>query len=641
MRDIHLGLPSPRLHWSDAGAPRDLDYEDGYFSDVDGLAESRAVFLGGCHLPKAWEASRLFTVGELGFGTGLNFLSTWDLWRRTRPAGARLHFISVEGAPFLRDDLKRAHNAFPSLKGLAQKLRAGWPAAIKGLHRLFFDEDGVTLTLYFMDVDEALPQMEMQAHAWFLDGFAPSRNNAMWSGAVFSHLARLSHYGARAATFSVAGAVRRGLQGAGFVVSKEPGFGRKRERLEAVYKGSPPVSLRRQTRPCAPAEPALQSVLVLGGGIAGASVAHAFLRRGIEVTQVSKAGLGDEASGNPAGLVSPRLDREDAAPARFFRTAFHHATKTYAALGPDAWNPCGLIRLPAYDADNQKFTRLVDARALPKSELSLDGDGSTLHLPGAGMVFPEKAIAAMTKGATQIMATVSSLERQGNLWVAMDADNKPIASAPIAVMALGAGALAQTTELNFRYLKGQVTIAGIAPPYSGPALMADGYALGLEPKYLLTGATYEPVEGIEGTDLQPKAKDHELNLQALNQFAPALAAKIDKSSVKGRVSIRAATPDQMPYVGPMVDAVDFCSRFHALKHGFIDPKAGPAVLQENLFVLMGLGSRGFTLAPILGEALAAEILGEPSPLERGVAEALHPARVLERCCQDSSASKCV
>ncbi len=627
---LNFGLPAPRLGWSDVGVPRNLDHDDGYFSDGDGLAESRAVFLAGCHLPKAWETRKQFTIGELGFGTGLNFLNTWDLWRRTRSSGARLHFVSVEGAPFDQNQLQRAHKAFPVLKNLSQKLRTQWSSAIKGVHRLFFDGDGVTLTLYFMGVDEALPQMEMSAHAWFLDGFAPSRNAAMWSADVFSHLARLSHNGTRLATFSVAGSVRRGLTEAGFLVSKEPGFGRKRERLEAVYKGPELTSLRRQSRPHAYAKPASKPILVLGGGIAGASVVHGFLRRGLKVTQISKAGLGDEASGNPAALVSPRLDLEDAPPARFFRTAFHHAVATYAALGPGIWNPCGLVRLPAHASDHQKFTRLVKARALPGNEMFITKDGAGLQMPCAGVVVPDKAIAAMTKGATQIEVPVTSLERKDGLWVAFDEKQNPIASASMAVMALGSGGLQQTGGLDFRYLKGQITIADISPPYDGPAVLADGYALGLAGGHLLTGATYEPIEKMDDVDLRSQAKDHASNINALSEFAPDLANRIDMSSLSGRVSIRAATPDQMPYVGAMVDPHDFQARFHALQHGFLDPKAGRASLQENLFVLMGLGSRGFALAPILGEAITAEVLGEPSPLERSVAESLHPARVLER-----------
>ena len=46
-----------------------------------------------------------------------------------------------------------------------------------------------------------------------------------WSAATLRHVGRLSAPGARLATFSVAGDVRRRLEAAGFAVEKKPGFG--------------------------------------------------------------------------------------------------------------------------------------------------------------------------------------------------------------------------------------------------------------------------------------------------------------------------------------------------------------------------------------------------------------------------------
>jgi tRNA 5-methylaminomethyl-2-thiouridine biosynthesis bifunctional protein len=629
MPDLFLGLPAPNLNWSTKDAPHNIDHQDGYFSDEDGMAESRAVFLKGCHLPEAWQSARSHTLGELGFGTGLNFLCVWDLWRRTREKNARLHFVSIEAAPFSHSELRRAHSVFPELAPLSKRLLSPWPSAIKGVHRLAFDEDNIDLTLFFMDISEALPQMEMSVDGWFLDGFAPSRNADMWSGDVFTHLARLSRPGARAATFSVAGAVRRGLQNAGFSISRKPGYGRKRERLEALYAGPQHSPLRRPSRPTAPGNASARSVIIVGSGIAGASTAYGFLRRGIDTTLISKQGLADEASGNPAALVSPRLDLEDAPSARFFRTAFDYATRAYANLGDTIWHGCGLERLPAHTSDPDKFLRLLDAHVLPEQDLSLCQSGARLSLAKAGFVMPHKAIAAMTSGAKLVHASVCTLEREAGDWIARNAKGAEIARAPLAVLALGANTLEQTRWLSFRYLKGQVSTAALKTPYTGPALLAEGYALGLADHRLVFGATYEPVE-MPQTGLSPTKERHQQNLDSLSRFAPKLAKTIDKLTLDGRVSIRTATPDQMPYLGPLPEKHDFLERFSALKDGFLDPKVGTARLHEGLFVLMGLGSRGFTLGPILGEALAAQALGEPSPLERGAAEALHPARVLER-----------
>ena len=106
---------SPQLLWADDGSPRSGRFGDVYFSKDDGLAETRAVFLQGCGLPEAWSGRSAFTVGELGFGTGLNIVALLDLWRRTRADGARLRIFSIEGFPLTRDEAARALAARPAI----------------------------------------------------------------------------------------------------------------------------------------------------------------------------------------------------------------------------------------------------------------------------------------------------------------------------------------------------------------------------------------------------------------------------------------------------------------------------------------------------------------------------------------------
>jgi hypothetical protein len=101
-----------------------------------------------------------------------------------------------------------------------------------------FPDLRATLDLAVMEASEALGAWSGPADAWFLDGFAPARNPEMWSDSLMALVARRSAPGARAATYTVAGQVRRGLAAAGFEVERQPGFGRKRERLEARLAGA-------------------------------------------------------------------------------------------------------------------------------------------------------------------------------------------------------------------------------------------------------------------------------------------------------------------------------------------------------------------------------------------------------------------
>ena len=280
------------VDWAD-GRPRSPRFGDVYFQE-DGLAESRAVYLAGCGLPQAWAGRARFVVAELGFGTGLNMLAVLQAWAATRPSpDARLSLMSVEGFPMPRADAERALAHWPELAALATPLLAAWPDGRRGRRRVAWPELGATLDLV---VDEALPAVagwDGRADAWFLDGFAPAANPAMWTPELLATVATRTAPGGRLASFTVAGAMRRALADAGLEVAKRPGHGRKRERLEA-----------RRPDP-APVEGDPGRVVVLGAGIAGAAMARALAAEGVRATVIDAAD-GSEASGFPLALVTPR-----------------------------------------------------------------------------------------------------------------------------------------------------------------------------------------------------------------------------------------------------------------------------------------------------------------------------------------------
>jgi len=157
--------PPATLDWSRPDTPVALEFGDIYFSTDGGLDETRCVFLGGCGLPERWRDPSVFTVAELGFGSGLNFLATWQLWAKTARPKQRLNFVSIEKFPFDRTQLTRALSAWPELDSLSQQLIQQWPGRVKGLHHLNFGP--VTLTLVHEDVIAGLDQIDnLKADAW-------------------------------------------------------------------------------------------------------------------------------------------------------------------------------------------------------------------------------------------------------------------------------------------------------------------------------------------------------------------------------------------------------------------------------------------------------------------------------------------
>jgi len=575
-------LDSP-LAWSEDGQPRSRLYGDLYFSAQDGLAESRAVFLEGCGLPDAWAGRRRFVVGELGFGTGLNILALIDLWRRTKPPAGQLHIFSVEAHPISAQDAARALANWPELSEIAEILLARWPGRALGIHRVDLPELSASLDLAVMDVEPALAGWTGRADAWFLDGFAPALNPAMWRDEVLALVGRRSAPGARAATFTVAGQVRRGLTAAGYAVEKKPGFGRKRERLEARLPGA-----------MAEAQ-AARRIAIVGAGVAGAAAARAARALGGEAVVIEAQAPGAGASGNPAALVTPRLDAGLGPPAQIFAQAFRRAVALYEDM-PNAIISRGVLQLGDQPRDAERFAKIASSNLFEPGTLEVLAAPDAMAQHAALVVEPQAILDAWVPEI--VHAAVHGLRREGGHWVLLDVDGREICRADAVIVAAAMGSLGLRPELPLRAVRGQASFVERFDDAPGAAAWG-GYAIPTRTG-LLFGATHDRDDA--GTEIRPA--DHERNLATLAGARPQLAARLAGAPLDGRASIRATTPDRLPIAG-----------------------AAPA---EGVFILTGFGSRGFSLAPLLAEHVAALALGAPSPLPAPLADLVDPDRFRRR-----------
>ncbi|MFO1014972.1 MAG: tRNA (5-methylaminomethyl-2-thiouridine)(34)-methyltransferase MnmD [Caulobacteraceae bacterium] len=569
------------ITWDETGAPRSARHGDVYFSADGGLDESRAVFLAGCGLPEAWCGRRRFTVGEIGFGTGLNIAALLDLWRGQGTPDAWLNIFSIEAAPLSRDEARRALAHWPELSGVASLLVERWPGRARGLHRVDLPELRATLDLYVGEAAEALREWTGRADAWFLDGFSPALNPDAWRDEVLGLVGERSAPGARAATFTVAGAVRRGLEAAGFAVAKAPGFGRKRQRLEARMPGE------------AEDHPQPGRIAIIGAGIAGASLARAFESNSQNVTLIDADGAGSGASGNPLALVNLRLDAGLGPPAALFARGLARAGNLYEAA-PGVVLGRGAHQLMSAERDGRRFAAIAASDLFEAGAVTLE-DGA-LAIAEARTIAPASLLQAWAPRVQP--GRVSHLERSEAAWRLIGGDGRLILEADTVIVAAAHGSAGLLPGISLQAVRGQVSwakaeLASFATGWGGYALAARGL--------MVFGATFDPDD--EARDV--RAEDHHRNLRSLAGALPSLAAGVDPASLEGRASIRAAAPDRLPI-------------------------AGPAPGMPGVYVLTGLGSRGFTLAPLLGEHVAALITGAPSPLAASQAALVDPARFAER-----------
>lgn len=224
------------LTWADNDTPKSTVFDDVYYNPANGLEESTHVFIDGNNLTNRWQrlSYECFTVAELGFGTGLNFMLTWQAFDKAE-TDAALHFISIEKYPLAKQDIAKALAPWQNVWGTRLKSFLNYYNPLDTLDIQL--NDTVRLTVYFEDVTTALPRIEQTVDAWYLDGFAPSKNADMWSDTVFAQMARLSRQETSFSTFTAAGFVKRGLHSAGFDVQKRKGYGRKKESLYGTFKG--------------------------------------------------------------------------------------------------------------------------------------------------------------------------------------------------------------------------------------------------------------------------------------------------------------------------------------------------------------------------------------------------------------------
>ena len=647
------------IAWTDDGTPRSRAYGDVYYTPDNGLAESRYVFLEGNQLRQRMtrSESRVFHIGELGFGTGLNFLLTWALFRRCAPPQARLHYWSCELHPLRADDLQRALLAWPAHAEIGAALQAVYPLPVPGQHRCLLDNGRVTLDLCWEEAGSALADLAENAEgcidAWYLDGFSPADNTGMWRDELWHSMALASRDGATFATFTAAGAVRRGLQAAGFAVGKRPGFGRKRESLHGMLEAPPARHEHRITpwdRP-ARAESSATGALVIGAGLAGCMTAAALARRGLQVTLMDRAAVASRGSGNAQGVIYTRLSHRHSALNDVSLLSYLFALRAYSQLfdagalteGYDG-ELCGCLQMagdpsrhaalrPAL-ASLPELAELVD-RDTAAARCGLTPAAGGLWFPGSGWMDPRAVCAAVIRHhAITVIEDCGKIDLQqlSGQWVAIP-ERGDSRRAQIAVVSAGvrSASLAGLDWLPLRPVRGQTTTlpAQLLPATPRGAFCHSGYLAPPRAGAYCLGATFSPGD----TDTTLREADHRDNLDALAGAVPAWAGALAASDVHaltGRAEVRCASPDDLPMVGRAPVVAEWSRRYAELAANArrVIPQAGD--YRDGLFVNTAHGSRGLTTTPLAAELVASLACGEALPVNRRLTRALAPARFIIR-----------
>ena len=680
---MFVGITPACLHRSAEGVLYSPTFDDIYHDCAHGNLHAPSgdpahnVFLRGNNLPSRWAKRGQFVILENGFGCGLNFLATCAAWESDPNRPARLHYLATEKHPFqahdLQEALKESLKPFTAYSKLATRLCALWPVLTPGFHRLELVSDEtkgrIVLTLMLGEAHASLKQINATVDAFFLDGFAPDKNPAMWTPALFSRLRQLAAPDAMLVSRHTDACIHNALSAASFICTPK-----------TVMAGALPIlsASVAKKRPSIVTEPKTHAIII-GAGLAGCAMAERLAKRGWDIDLIERhAEPAREGSGNLAGIVRPVLSRDDNFIARFSRAGFLHLHRAWAQLEYQNDRPAYDLSGVLHMAQDAEYEMLQRERDVPNSgstiqfpasyvqfldslmasqhivgtkdgsdlgsELSSRGRNAGPSLPLGGWWFPQGGWASppalcngylqsaghqlRTHFGLQVDQLICDTSGAMPCWHALDASGNIMASAPVVILASGAQAagLHQSQHLPVTAMRGQVSHlpAGTLPTLAH-AICGEGYLTPVHQGFHCLGASYS-----SSKDDDLKTTDHIENLQRLQHILPDCGHTFQPDKLSGRVSFRATTPDRLPLIGALPD-MEAAWRTEEQLHTL--PR------HNGLYGLLGLGSRGLVWASLAAELLASQICAEPHPLERDLVNAVDPARFALRAHRASCSKK--
>jgi tRNA 5-methylaminomethyl-2-thiouridine biosynthesis bifunctional protein len=590
------------------------EFQDIYYSRSGGLKETQLVFFEPNRIPYVFQSSSNsksgIHLGELGFGTGLNFFASVDTWNQTSNRKNHLHYTAFENTLLpLELILKIFKYHFPN-HDIPLGFETFWKHIVLGCNRYSNLENNYTLDLWFGDAGVSLPEIDGKIDVWFWDGFSPDKNPGIWNDQIFKEVGRLSQAGTTGSTYTSSRTVKDLLDQNGFKWERIEQKGSKRHTLQAVYQPENIFtdSYQKSYKPWCRLKPRYLDpsvpIAVIGSGIAGSSIAHSLTQRGFKVEIFEKeSSIGSGASGNPSAVVIPHLSKSPIPYSRFSLQAYLYAIRLYTDRG--LW-----IQKPHYhyysDKERSRYESLAKVYSLNHNLYQLETiNGKPVAIfPEGGAVNPISILRKFTKDTLiHFNSNLRKFSKNGNIWEIHYEENSmsKTSNYSAVIWADGKDARISSTGRFYNTVRGQIEYiqSGVIDSISGSVYACPGEEGGG-----VLGATFDEFH------LEPlyRANEREDLMNSWNQNFPEHPIQM-KSDPPGRVSYRSQTKDRIPIIGVTIDQIpEIYKKFYSS----FNKTLYPILNNEGMFQLRGLGSRGFTHAPLLAEELVSQILGETS-----------------------------
>jgi len=628
-----------QIRWLNESTPYSLDFEDVYYSQENGLDESRCVFLESQNIEKRFcELSKLnsdkrkhFSILECGFGTGLNFFLTLQSFLPFKN-DFKLIYTAVEAFPLPLVELKKVWKVFNLDPNLTQNFEKIYPPCYGGVHPLSLKNQSCELNLFFMPLSKALDEFIGKVDAIYLDGFSPQKNPEMWDMSSFKKFNKISkNKETTLSSFTSAGWVRRGLEEAGFRVNKVKGFQKKREMITGLFMEGPTQDEWIESWNSLPQVQSFDSIKVIGGGISGCSLAYEFSQNKIAVEVIEKEPrFMNGASGNPYAIVMPMIAAQDNPVLMCANQSFLYSRGVYAEAS--VFEEVGAFKFPRFDEGSRQekfFKNFYNDSSFAKKVSSSDfkewtGISSPVRecvfFPQAGMVQPNKIFDFIKKNNFNNITWSHSSDFNSSLFSSLR--DIPVFFAHSS----GIKECSLLSWLPLRSVRGQVALIKkneINKNKLNSILAYEGYLTPLRNGFHLLGASYD------WDNLDLSLREYE-NIEMINQLNIKFGLSYLASDVcLSQSSLRLAASDHLPVFGAIPELGAYCETF---KDYFTrkSPKFLHAPYIQSFFLMTAMGSRGFSMAPYCARVLSALLLGEPLPIQKSLFRSLLPQRFILR-----------
>lgn len=615
------------------------DYDDIYFSTEDAVGESLHHYIDANNLPQRFAncTQTHFTVGELGFGTGLNAFLTIDAFRKHRSSRLKkLYYLTTELNPISADDLQRIHQqlaqagqALDAFSDFSDALLAHYPPAVSGVHHVCLGED-IELILLWGDSLERLRNQQASVDAWYLDGFAPSKNPEQWTLSLCREIARLSRAGTTLSAFSCARVIKDSLSEAGATLTKRKGFGRKREMLTGSFAHSPVIDVDVIAHPqwAAVSNPTedqavSEHVTIIGAGLAGALTAHTLAMHGMRVTVLTSQA--DFNAILPRAALHLHLSTAENLKRDIDLTAYRLAVQTYQQIDDDF--SVGLLEFDTPERQAQLLAQPCHQQVLHKDIAT----GAT-HYPNAGAIQPQRVIAHCLQGSlahenidVRFAHNVTDIDTKRKR-LHIEADGEAFYQ-NYTQLILCTGALTQKLLPMVAHIskpiRGQLSRFKTDVVLPSAVLCHQTLQVTSDKSEYFAGGTYD----LHDPRAVIKSEDNATNLHAVTAHCHEHANDVLLDAWAG---LRLSSNDTLPFVSPLPDVHAYVNDYAHLQHHATRPVTTPARYIDGMFINAGYGSKGTLYAPIAAKVIAHYLLGAPAPLPAKHMAGLHLGRFVIR-----------